>query len=61
MEFEGMFWLNEQDPYEPTGIMFLNKNGNIIDLSDVLIERFGLKKTYKQIPQKTLKITIEEA
>ena len=60
MEIIGKFWLNEQDPYEPTGIMFEVKNEKF-DLADILHKEFGLDINFEGKPHKKLKIRIEEA
>ena len=65
---KGYFGLNEQDPYEPTGIIFsenVHKGDNEItylgnDLSDLLKEEFGIIPNCDHSREKKLKITIEE-
>ena len=54
---EGRFWINEQDPYEPRGVMFRNSDGKA-DLADLLIKRFDVK--IGKPTKKYLKVTIEE-
>lgn len=55
---EGEFYLNEQDPYEPIGILFVDKNGYHGDLGNILEANFGLNKIEQN--KKKFKITIEE-
>ena len=59
---EGIFLLNAQDPYEPTGINWLDSDDKEHRLAKVLEDEFGLIPDCEFILKnsKKLKITIEE-
>lgn len=55
---EGKFYLNEQDPHEPTGILFIDEDGYSGDLANILEANFELDRIGRN--KKKLKIMIEE-
>lgn len=60
---EGYFGLNEQDPYEPTGIFFKQSldTCDVIGLNDILENNFGIEPNCNLVTgERKLKITIEE-